>query len=277
MQEAFARTWAAFDRLRDPGDPLPYVRRAVVNLARSGLRRRRTARTTALQAVPDAVAADVTFAHDEARRELAGAVRALPAASASASCSATTSTARPRRRLPPSASPKDRSRRTCTARSPHSVSRWRTRDDVHRTRPARHPARRRRRGTPRHGRGVDRRHDAGAPAGAATGAWSSPPPPSSSSRSQQRRPSWSSPRTTTAYSSHHRPPRHHRPRRSHRRRSPAAASRCPRPAAVRRRIGRCRATLRRRSTLSRRSEHRKPRPRMSRPRPPRATTTRFER
>ena len=56
-----ARTWAAFDRLRDPGDPLPYVRRTVVNLARSGLRRRRTARKTSLQAVPDAVAADVTF------------------------------------------------------------------------------------------------------------------------------------------------------------------------------------------------------------------------
>ena len=98
VQEAFARTWAAFDRLRDPGDPLPYVRRAVVNLARSGLRRRRTVRMTPLQAVPDAVAADVTFANAEARRELAGAVRALPAGNASASCSATTSTARPRKR-----------------------------------------------------------------------------------------------------------------------------------------------------------------------------------
>ena len=81
VQEAFARTWAAFDRLRDPGDPLPYVRRAVVNLARSGLRRRRTARKTPLQAVPDAVAADVTFAHAEARRELAtcGARASSPA------------------------------------------------------------------------------------------------------------------------------------------------------------------------------------------------------
>lgn len=78
VQEASARTWAALDRLRAPEDPLPYVRRAVVNLARSGLRRRRTVRTTPLHAVPDAMAADVLFAHDEARRELAGAVRALP-------------------------------------------------------------------------------------------------------------------------------------------------------------------------------------------------------
>jgi RNA polymerase sigma-70 factor (sigma-E family) len=42
VQEAFARTWANLAKVRG-GDPLPYVRRAVVNLSRGRLRRRRTA------------------------------------------------------------------------------------------------------------------------------------------------------------------------------------------------------------------------------------------
>jgi len=43
VQEAFARTWANLGRVRG-ADPLPYVRRAVVNLSRGRLRRLRTAR-----------------------------------------------------------------------------------------------------------------------------------------------------------------------------------------------------------------------------------------
>ena len=42
VQEAFARTWARLGRLQGD-DPLPYVRRAVVNQSRGRLRRRRTA------------------------------------------------------------------------------------------------------------------------------------------------------------------------------------------------------------------------------------------
>jgi RNA polymerase sigma-70 factor (sigma-E family) len=42
VQEAFARTWANLGKVRGD-DPLPYVRKAVVNLSRGRLRRRRTA------------------------------------------------------------------------------------------------------------------------------------------------------------------------------------------------------------------------------------------
>ena len=42
VQEAFARTWANLGKVRGD-DPLPYVRRAVVNLSRGRLRRRYTA------------------------------------------------------------------------------------------------------------------------------------------------------------------------------------------------------------------------------------------
>lgn len=44
VQEAFCRAYAGWSRLRDPDDPLPYLRTSVVNLCRSGLRRRRTVR-----------------------------------------------------------------------------------------------------------------------------------------------------------------------------------------------------------------------------------------
>lgn len=78
VQEAFARTLEGWDRLRDRSDPYPYVRRAVVNLARSGLRRRVVARRRVLEAVPDGVGADVAVLAGESRRELIAALRALP-------------------------------------------------------------------------------------------------------------------------------------------------------------------------------------------------------
>jgi RNA polymerase sigma-70 factor (sigma-E family) len=79
VQEAFARTYAAWPRLRTPDDPLPYVRRTVVNLARGGLRRRVVAR----RAVGPVVAGEAPSAEDDAlageqRLEVADAVRALP-------------------------------------------------------------------------------------------------------------------------------------------------------------------------------------------------------
>jgi RNA polymerase sigma-70 factor (ECF subfamily) len=44
VQEAFARLFVAMPRLREEGAGLPYVRRTVVNLCNSGLRRRRLVR-----------------------------------------------------------------------------------------------------------------------------------------------------------------------------------------------------------------------------------------
>lgn len=78
VQEAFARTYAGWSRLRDPEHPLPYVQRAVVNLSRGGLRRRRVARAALVEAPRDAPSAE-RAATDAARRdEVAAAVRTLP-------------------------------------------------------------------------------------------------------------------------------------------------------------------------------------------------------
>jgi RNA polymerase sigma-70 factor (sigma-E family) len=79
VQEAFVRTYARWDRVRDRDDPLPYVRRAVVNLARSRLRRRRVERgTRAGGAEEDVPSAEVTATARARQRELAAAVMTLP-------------------------------------------------------------------------------------------------------------------------------------------------------------------------------------------------------
>jgi RNA polymerase sigma-70 factor (sigma-E family) len=78
VQEAFARAYAGWSRLRDRDHPLPYLRSSVVNLARGGLRRRRTARRTRLAPVPDTVSAEVVAATREHEHAVATAVRALP-------------------------------------------------------------------------------------------------------------------------------------------------------------------------------------------------------
>jgi RNA polymerase sigma-70 factor (ECF subfamily) len=79
VQEAFVRTYARWDRVRDREDPLPYVRRAVVNLARSGLRRRRVERRTRFAgAEEDVPSAEVTAAARARQRELADAIMTLP-------------------------------------------------------------------------------------------------------------------------------------------------------------------------------------------------------
>ncbi|MEX2256763.1 MAG: SigE family RNA polymerase sigma factor [Acidimicrobiia bacterium] len=78
VQEAFARTYAGWSRLRDPQHPLPYVQRAVVNLSRGGLRRRRVARAAVLEVPPDVPSAEHAAAESARRDEIAAAVRALP-------------------------------------------------------------------------------------------------------------------------------------------------------------------------------------------------------
>jgi len=78
VQEAFARTWAGWRRLHDPADPLPYVRRAVVNLARGKLRHRRVVRFRRVEAVPDEMSAEARVVRDEVRRAVLDAVGALP-------------------------------------------------------------------------------------------------------------------------------------------------------------------------------------------------------
>lgn len=55
-QEAFAHTWARLGRVH--GDPLSYVRRAVVNQSRGRLRRRRTAAAHRPDATADAESAE---------------------------------------------------------------------------------------------------------------------------------------------------------------------------------------------------------------------------
>lgn len=79
VQEAFVRTYARWDRVWDREDPLPYVRRAVVNLARSGLRRRRVERGARLRGRSEDVSSAEVMATERARQgELVDAVMALP-------------------------------------------------------------------------------------------------------------------------------------------------------------------------------------------------------
>jgi RNA polymerase sigma-70 factor (sigma-E family) len=78
VQEAFARTYAAWPRIRRTDDPLPYVRRAVVNLARGGLRHRRVVRGAPAARAEDVPSPEQDALVDERRREVADAVRALP-------------------------------------------------------------------------------------------------------------------------------------------------------------------------------------------------------
>jgi RNA polymerase sigma-70 factor (sigma-E family) len=78
VQEAFARTFASWSRVRRLDDPLPYVRRTVVNLANSTLRHRAVVRS--LPPATDRVApsAEHEAVDEELRIEVEAAVRALP-------------------------------------------------------------------------------------------------------------------------------------------------------------------------------------------------------
>lgn len=78
VQEAFVRAYAAGDRLETRDDPQAYVQRSVVNLARDGLRRRRTVRRTPTPLVSSGDSADVDAVLDENQREILAALRRLP-------------------------------------------------------------------------------------------------------------------------------------------------------------------------------------------------------
>ena len=77
-QEAFTGLLRRWDQLGDPSRAQSYLNRAVVNGARSALRRRRTARAwTPPHAVPGPSAEELALLGDE-RREVLAAVAALP-------------------------------------------------------------------------------------------------------------------------------------------------------------------------------------------------------
>lgn len=78
VQEAFVRAYAAGDRLESRDEPRAYLQRSVVNLARDGLRRRRTVRRNPAQALARSDGADVFAVLDEDQREIVAALRTLP-------------------------------------------------------------------------------------------------------------------------------------------------------------------------------------------------------
>jgi RNA polymerase sigma-70 factor (sigma-E family) len=78
VQEAFIRTYAAWRRVRDQDNPLPYVRRTVVNLARGGLRRRLIEQRPRFERVVHAPSAELTAVQNARDLEVAVAVQALP-------------------------------------------------------------------------------------------------------------------------------------------------------------------------------------------------------
>ncbi|MGQ0431517.1 MAG: SigE family RNA polymerase sigma factor [Microthrixaceae bacterium] len=78
VQEAFARTYDRWAQLRKRGDPLPYVRRSVVNLARGGLRRRLIARRYRPDPEVHTPSAESGAIRAETSRLVIDAVRHLP-------------------------------------------------------------------------------------------------------------------------------------------------------------------------------------------------------
>lgn len=79
VQEAFVRTFARRWSLRQAAtDPSAYLRRAVVNLCRGGLRKRRTQRAAVLPKREHAASADVDVVRAESRVEVRRALLRLP-------------------------------------------------------------------------------------------------------------------------------------------------------------------------------------------------------
>jgi RNA polymerase sigma-70 factor (sigma-E family) len=77
VQEAFARTWANLGKVRGD-DPLPYVRRAVVNLCRGRLRRLRTARSHRPERAADVESAEHGAVRSEQARSVLASIDRLP-------------------------------------------------------------------------------------------------------------------------------------------------------------------------------------------------------
>jgi RNA polymerase sigma-70 factor (sigma-E family) len=78
VQDAFTRTYQNRDRLRDPGATLAYVRMAVLNAARSALRRRKVAAVVRLSYVGHAASAEAEVLVGEEARAVVQALRRLP-------------------------------------------------------------------------------------------------------------------------------------------------------------------------------------------------------
>lgn len=77
VQDAFAGLHHGWGRLRDREAALGYLRRSVVNGARSVLRRRRTARAHVPSPAPDVASPEVDAVRAEEQRAVLAAVRAL--------------------------------------------------------------------------------------------------------------------------------------------------------------------------------------------------------
>jgi RNA polymerase sigma-70 factor (sigma-E family) len=78
VQEAFARLVVALPRLRSDAAALPYLRRTVVNLCHSGLRRRRTARRHLESEPLEAASAESVAAVRADQRAVLDALDGLP-------------------------------------------------------------------------------------------------------------------------------------------------------------------------------------------------------
>jgi len=78
VQEAFADLYAGWERLRDPEAAKAYLRAAVVNGARSALRRRRSARLFAWRSAVSEPGADAAVLLAEEHDAVLAALRQLP-------------------------------------------------------------------------------------------------------------------------------------------------------------------------------------------------------
>lgn len=78
VQEAYVRAYSGAARLRDPEQALAYLRQTVVNLSRSTLRRRATARLAALDPPRVEPSAEQQVFAAVARADVVRALRALP-------------------------------------------------------------------------------------------------------------------------------------------------------------------------------------------------------
>ncbi|MEV5709587.1 SigE family RNA polymerase sigma factor [Actinoallomurus sp. NPDC052274] len=78
VQDAFTAVHRRFDRLRDPREPLPYIRASVINGCRGVLRRRAIARRFGGDYEPPIWSAESAALLGEDRREVFLALRSLP-------------------------------------------------------------------------------------------------------------------------------------------------------------------------------------------------------
>lgn len=77
VQEAFARTYANWDRIEDQAHPFTYVRTAVINLARHDMRRNAIVRRHPPEPPGAAPGADLESAAAQTRRDILGALKSL--------------------------------------------------------------------------------------------------------------------------------------------------------------------------------------------------------